>query len=523
MRPQFLKTKRLPDLLPFFIGLLTLLLRLPFQSQSLFNWDSVNFALGILGFNILRHRPHPPGYILYIKLAQILNEWFRDPNSTLVWVSILSGILTVITVYAFAQHRFGTADAVIAALLTLTNPLLWFYDELALTYSLEALLSIAIAYACYRTVDGSRFWPYVGAILLGLSGGLRQTTMLLMLPLGIYTILFLSWKHRLFLTAIFGSICVAWGMALLQSTGGMQSYLAASQQLSHTLYLEPFAVIFRTLFYGGHVPLLFALAALLGLYRLSQGTLRTWERTFLFLWLTPGLLLISFFHLGQSGYILFAFLPLWIYTPALMKAAFRTLDDRLKYREGTRRLSVNARLYTLTGVVLIINVTAFLLGGLTLIRIQDHRWGVTAGFPTQFPPKETIIISGLDRVSGFRHASYYLPDYHVYGYFYTPLNGPFYFGDIPMTVPGWIFHSYQLEDNYDLNPETHQIHSVLNFPEGTKGLIVTNQELWEKLIYFNNNLQGVLEMTPIDKWFMYVKLPVGSTHLVACQNRLEIR
>ena len=45
---------------------LSLLLRVPFVSSALVNWDAVQFALATRSFNLERHQPHPPGYILYV-------------------------------------------------------------------------------------------------------------------------------------------------------------------------------------------------------------------------------------------------------------------------------------------------------------------------------------------------------------------------------------------------------------------------------------------------------------------------
>ncbi len=43
----------------FLLGLVS---RLPFRSEILYHWDSVNFAYAIEEFNIAKEQPHPPGY-----------------------------------------------------------------------------------------------------------------------------------------------------------------------------------------------------------------------------------------------------------------------------------------------------------------------------------------------------------------------------------------------------------------------------------------------------------------------------
>ena len=44
------------------------------QSQSLDDWDSVQFAMGIEHYDIRLHHPHPPGYPLYIFITEDGNE-----------------------------------------------------------------------------------------------------------------------------------------------------------------------------------------------------------------------------------------------------------------------------------------------------------------------------------------------------------------------------------------------------------------------------------------------------------------
>ena len=41
------------------LSLAAILTRLPFAGRYLFNWDAIQFALGIQRFDIAEHRPHP--------------------------------------------------------------------------------------------------------------------------------------------------------------------------------------------------------------------------------------------------------------------------------------------------------------------------------------------------------------------------------------------------------------------------------------------------------------------------------
>ncbi len=54
------------------LALIFALSHVPFLATSLEDIDSVNFALGVRDFDVAAHRPHPPGYPVYIFLGKIL-------------------------------------------------------------------------------------------------------------------------------------------------------------------------------------------------------------------------------------------------------------------------------------------------------------------------------------------------------------------------------------------------------------------------------------------------------------------
>ena len=152
---------------------ITIITRLIFKSKLLYSWDSVNFAYGMQTFDIVKHRPHPPGYILYVSTARFINFLAGDENSSLVLLSIAMCVLAVIPLYALGKQMFNERYAVISVLLFITSPIAWFYSEVALSYEVEAFFSVAIAYACYRVLTGSVGWGYIGVLLLGMAGGFQ--------------------------------------------------------------------------------------------------------------------------------------------------------------------------------------------------------------------------------------------------------------------------------------------------------------------------------------------------------------
>lgn len=61
---------------------LTCVSRIPFATRHIVSHDSVNFALALKDFDISKHQPHPPGYIVYIGLAKFINLFVKDANTS---------------------------------------------------------------------------------------------------------------------------------------------------------------------------------------------------------------------------------------------------------------------------------------------------------------------------------------------------------------------------------------------------------------------------------------------------------
>jgi hypothetical protein len=502
--------------------LLSLVTRLIFRSSVLYNWDSVNFALGILDFDVIKHRPHPRGFILYISSGKVLTQFTGEPNESLVWLSIIAGTLAIVFTYALARHRFGPRDALISALLLLSSPLFWFYNEVALTYAVEAFFAVAIAYSCYRALDGSTQWIYAGALLVGLAGGFRQTTLLIMGPLILYTVIFLPWRHRLSMGALIIVICLAWGVPLIASTGGLRTYTLTNLRLASIADPKPAINTVVALAYGLHLAILLLLGYVIGLLSVKDEERRRWERPFMLFWIVPGLLICLFLRMGQPGYVLFALPAVFLLAPSLVRSGLKRLEGLLPKTAPPSRNSFSRRYIMTIVAMLAVGTISFLLGTSKFIATQEARWKPAQTLAGQYAPSQTVVLSDLSWDSGFRLASYYMRDYHVYGFAIQEAKGPFKVSD-PLIVPGWIFHSYQLEDNYDLAPEQHQFNKILDLPPGTRGLIVTHPAL---VPHTSGATAGTLDESPVSALsdrLLYVALPESVSQIAVVEGRLELR
>jgi hypothetical protein len=245
----------------------------PFLSTSLEDIDSVNFALGVRDFDVATHRPHPPGYPVYIALGKIATAiggvGSTSPQSTvearaLACVSLLSGLLAIVCLYrvfACMRRRIAGAEssaastaavdyeALAATAITASCPLFWYLGVRPMS-DLPGLAVALAAQACLMTAwwrqspgpDGDRRLSpaataasgrmiVVGAFLAALSIGLRSQTVWYTAPL-LVLVLFDRVGRGVAGALIGGSVMFAagglvWGIPLLIASGGLNSYLAA--------------------------------------------------------------------------------------------------------------------------------------------------------------------------------------------------------------------------------------------------------------------------------------------------------
>src|SRR5438045_328443 len=165
------------------LAVLTVLSRLPYRARLLYNWDAVQFALALREYDVVKHQPHPPGYILYVGLGRIVNAWLHDPTAAYVVLAVICSGLTTVVVYLLARDVYDRATALAAASVLAVSPLFWFYGSVGLTYAGEALFASIVAYFSFRALRGSETDAWLAAGYLGLAGGLRQSVLVLLFPL----------------------------------------------------------------------------------------------------------------------------------------------------------------------------------------------------------------------------------------------------------------------------------------------------------------------------------------------------
>ena len=436
------------------LAVVTLLSRWPYRARMLYNWDAVQFALALHEFDIAKHQPHPPGYLLYVALGRLLNASLGDPTLAYVALAMLFSAGTTFVLYWLARRLYDRATALTAASLLAVSPLFWFYGSVGLTYAGEAFAASVVAWFAYGALTGHGPSLYWGALALGLTGGMRQSVLLLLLPLWLgAALLGIRSRRRV---AIAGGILLAtvlaWLLPMLWLTGGPAAYVGASTQLYGSVLL-PTSVL------GGSLEITLAQAryllesTLVGLGPLGLVALalpayarRTgWSRPewFLLGWMVPPIIFYMLIHFGQAGYVL-TFLPaLVILLSRVLAWVVAAGSERLR-RPNWRWALTTATLLPLV----LINTGLFVSarpmarefnnrggnGWVGRARDEFHDWIMsrTAAALREheavirtyvetiravYDPSDTALVTELGNPRSYpwlRHAMFYMPEYPTY-------------------------------------------------------------------------------------------------------------
>lgn len=400
--------------------------RTALRSRFLYDIDSVNFALAIQRFDPAVHQPHPPGYFLYVCLGKLANAIFHNANTALVAISILASCLTVAMIHVLASAWFGSASlgrasAGFAGLIFVCSPLAWFHGTVALTYIVEACFSALIGYLCWCVYSGSSRFILPAAIALGLAAGFRQSSLLVLAPLFLFSIRHAPRRRALWGIGALGLVVAAWFIPMLYVSGGAHAYIASLWSLwrlvpaRQTIFTSPiFTSLARFCLILAICALSFGSAALLLLRPSKAQNQRV--QTFTGIWLAPGLLLFTFVYLKfvNSGYLL-VLLP-----PACVWLGFWAADW---YRHSALPAATRIVLLVAAGVI---NGAIFWYAPLYFsyreVQRSEQELAAAVNAVRQLArPEETILVGFDSHFLGYRHAGYYLPEYLTLQYPEVPL------------------------------------------------------------------------------------------------------
>lgn len=185
--PQMSRKARIVLMISVILGLT----RLAAVSRSLWDWDEAQFALAVSQYDVRLHRPHPPGYPIFVAAAKVLDAAMGlDDFRCVQIVSVLASLFVFPACFHLAREMgFGFGTSVYGAVITAMLPNVWVYGGTAHS-DVPALVAGVMACALLlRSGTTLTTTPYVAAwLLFGVGVAIRPTTVLLgIIPLVIVT------------------------------------------------------------------------------------------------------------------------------------------------------------------------------------------------------------------------------------------------------------------------------------------------------------------------------------------------
>ena len=307
--------------------------RVPFRSEYAYHWDSAEFALAIRHYDVALSQPHAPGYFLYVMAGKLVSAVAGEAHASLVWLSVVCGGGLAAVLYWLGTAMFGRRAGMVAGLLGVTSPQLWFHSCVALTYVVDGFLVSCLVLVCWRAVRRGGTWAdaVMMGVMLALMGGVRQQSVPAMIPLVVWTCWLFErsrWAKLVAVALISFGLGLAWFVPMVQLSGGLDVYLEIVRR--HTTFNAPatwlgggfdsllWNVFFSAVFcVNGLVAGAIVLPVALGwrLWRLDKIRKREWDLAHgdairvLALWLVPMVMFGSVVGFTkQPGYVL-SYLP----------------------------------------------------------------------------------------------------------------------------------------------------------------------------------------------------------------------
>ena len=407
--------------------------RLPFAADHLWAWDSVLYARALergfhVDFEMAGQRPQPPGYILYLALANLFRALGADTNAALVIVSILSSGVGAAAVFVLGRRLAGATPGAISALAYSCSPLAWMYASVAYPYTLLGAASVILAALFRHARDlGPRWWAFA-SFAFGLASGFRQDLLLLLGILWLWMLAPADWRRRALSAACVGAGILIWLVPTAALSGGLAGYATAlvrqTDQVYSTYSIQ--AQGLNALSYNVRFTIDALAWGLLGTSivlagaglahvasRSARGPFIGEQGRFFAAWLLPGLVFYLTVHIGESGYILSIL-------PGMYVLAAVSIAEIGRVIRGRPRLAWHALAATLAlAPALSFTASAERFSAST---IRAHDVALTARVAyvkANFATDRTIVLARED----FLLVRHYLPGYRAWLFDPEPYRG----------------------------------------------------------------------------------------------------
>lgn len=159
------------------------------------------------------------------------------PERTFAFLASLISGLALGVMYLLGRRMFSPTVGLIAAILLFANPVFWFSSLTSPLRPHLALISLLVAYTCWRAMSGERRYFYAASLALGLGSGFRPELLAVLFPLWAWT----AWQYRtrtvelIRATVLLAISCLLWVGVLVVAAGGFRHL---TQAFSEYLFIQ---------------------------------------------------------------------------------------------------------------------------------------------------------------------------------------------------------------------------------------------------------------------------------------------
>ncbi|MGB1276323.1 MAG: hypothetical protein ACPG77_11300, partial [Nannocystaceae bacterium] len=173
-----------PHLTSFALVFGVMATRVLFLPDGPWEQDEAIFASAVVDYDLVHHRPHPPGFPGWIGLGRLLAPLTGDPLLALQLLSSAASVLLFVVLAAMLGSLVSGPLALAVALATSFLPGVWFHAPRAFSTT-PAVASLALALWCWWPKKPQLPRLALGWVLLGLGLLIRPQLMPVAAVLGI--------------------------------------------------------------------------------------------------------------------------------------------------------------------------------------------------------------------------------------------------------------------------------------------------------------------------------------------------
>ena len=195
------------------------------MARSPWDWDEALFTMAMRDYDVTMHHPHPPGFPVYIAMANVMRLFISDDFRALQSVNLIAAMLVFPAMFLFARElRLRFSTSISSAALFAFFPNVWFLGGGAFS-DVPSIVLVLFAVAFLLRGMRDRKSYFFGTLLLALAIGIRPQNLLVGLVPGFLA----TWKRRwweILLALLIGIVVVgtAFGGAI-HATGSLQEYM----------------------------------------------------------------------------------------------------------------------------------------------------------------------------------------------------------------------------------------------------------------------------------------------------------